>query len=285
MPNRLFPRCWSNHARFPRVPICKRPAIHPSGIVVCQRNSQANSTFRGSPLRRVFKSASPHPRRASPSSTNRSARANSASCTASPKWLGPGRDSTCSNNSRRKSSPPKHQPRSTRLNSPRKSSPRRHSIRSSNTRRPALLSFGIPHSPGNRSTRSQRGRADGPPPDTAGNCSNATPPGGLYPLSAYNRPSACGPLPRRVTHRRLRLGLAGVVAALARHLSRPIAGLHPNSLERPEVSSFVAPLSRGFDQRLARLGQRISASAWARRSLPMRAIRPASQRILCDGQP
>ena len=138
-----------------------RSAIQASGIVVCERNFQAKPTFRGSPFRRALRSASLQPIRFSLSITNRSACTASASCTASPKWLDPGGVSTCSNSSCRNSSPPKHQPRSTRLNSPRKSSPRRHSMRSANTRRPAALSFGMPHSPNNRSTRSHFGRRDG----------------------------------------------------------------------------------------------------------------------------
>ena len=40
-----------------------RSAIHASGIVVLQRNSQAISTFLGSPFRRAFRSASLQPSR------------------------------------------------------------------------------------------------------------------------------------------------------------------------------------------------------------------------------
>ena len=72
-----------------------RSAIHASGIVVCERNSQAGSIFLGSPLRRARKSASLQPIRFNPSTTRRSACTASASCTASPKWLGPGAVSTC----------------------------------------------------------------------------------------------------------------------------------------------------------------------------------------------
>jgi hypothetical protein len=50
-----------------------RSAIQTSGIVVCERNFQAKSTFLGSPLRRALRSASLQPIRFSPSTTNRSA--------------------------------------------------------------------------------------------------------------------------------------------------------------------------------------------------------------------
>ena len=65
-------------------------------IVVCNRNYQASSTFPSSPFRRVLRSASRQRIRLSPATTNRSTCTVSASCTASPKWLGPDRVSTCS---------------------------------------------------------------------------------------------------------------------------------------------------------------------------------------------
>ena len=43
--SRFWSRCCSNHARCPRVPMVSRSAIHASGIVVFERNSQASSTF------------------------------------------------------------------------------------------------------------------------------------------------------------------------------------------------------------------------------------------------
>jgi len=55
----------------------RRSAIRASGIVVCERNSQASSTFLGSPFRRACRSASLQPIRFNPSTTRRSA------CTAS----------------------------------------------------------------------------------------------------------------------------------------------------------------------------------------------------------
>ena len=117
---RPHPRPWSNHARCPRLPMFKRAAIHAKGMVVFERNSRANWTFPHSPLRRALRSASLQPIRFRPSTTRRSACAASAYCTASPKWLEPGRASTCSSSSWRNSSPPRHQPLSTRLNSPRR---------------------------------------------------------------------------------------------------------------------------------------------------------------------
>src|ERR1035438_10448482 len=59
--SRLWPRCCSNHARCLRVPMLSRSAIHASGIVVCERNSQASSIFLGSPFRRALRSASLQP--------------------------------------------------------------------------------------------------------------------------------------------------------------------------------------------------------------------------------
>ena len=43
--------------------MASRSAIHASGIVVLERNSQASSTFLGSPFRRAFRSASLQPSR------------------------------------------------------------------------------------------------------------------------------------------------------------------------------------------------------------------------------
>jgi hypothetical protein len=40
------PRCWSSHAKCPRVPMFKRAAIQAKGIVVLDRNSRANWTLR-----------------------------------------------------------------------------------------------------------------------------------------------------------------------------------------------------------------------------------------------
>ena len=137
---RFRPCCCSNHAKCPRVPRLSRSAI------------QASSTFLGSPFRHVLRSASLHPIRLCSAATTRSACAVSASWKASPKWLSPGRVSICSSSSYPNSSPPRHQPLPTRLNSPRRFCLRRHSIRSANTFRPAALSFGMPHSPNNRST-------------------------------------------------------------------------------------------------------------------------------------
>jgi len=62
-----------------------RSAIQVSGIVVCDRNSEAKATFRGSPFRHALRSASLQPIRVKPSTTNRSACIASASCTASPR--------------------------------------------------------------------------------------------------------------------------------------------------------------------------------------------------------
>src|ERR1035441_864246 len=98
--SRLWPRYCSNHARCPRVPMLSRSAIHASGIVVCERNSQASSIFPGSPFRRALRAASLQPIRCNPSTPRRSACAASASCTTSPKWLGPGGVSTCSRQKR-----------------------------------------------------------------------------------------------------------------------------------------------------------------------------------------
>ncbi len=89
-------RPWSNHARCPRLPILKRAAMQAKGRVVLDRNSRANWTFPRSPLRRALRSASLQPIRFRLSTTNRSAYAASACCTASPKWLGPGRASSSS---------------------------------------------------------------------------------------------------------------------------------------------------------------------------------------------
>ncbi len=108
--SQLFPCHCSSHARCPRLPMCKHAAIQAKGIVVLERNSRANCTFPRSPLRRALRSASLQRIRLRPSTTSRSACATSASCTASPKWLGPGRASTCSSSSLRNSSPPRHQP-------------------------------------------------------------------------------------------------------------------------------------------------------------------------------
>ena len=130
--------CWHNHHANTAFSVLSIPPpdqviaelsqprsgqVGPGGIVVCDRNRQASSTFLGSPLRRVWRSASLHLIRFSPATINRSACAVSAPYPASPKWLGPGRVSTGASSSCRNSSPPRHQPRSTRLNSPRKSCP------------------------------------------------------------------------------------------------------------------------------------------------------------------
>ena len=69
----------NNHAKYPRLPMLRRSAIQANGIVVWPRNSRANATFRRSPLRQVFNSASLHPSRFNPAVTRRSARACSPS--------------------------------------------------------------------------------------------------------------------------------------------------------------------------------------------------------------
>jgi len=136
--SRPFPRCCSSHARCPRLPMCKRMAIHAKGMVVLERNFRANWTFPRSPLRRALRSASLQPIRLRPSTTSRSACATSASCTASPKWLGPGRASTCSSSSWRNSSPPRHQPLSP--------GPSESGCASGSTHAPASRSFDRPAS-------------------------------------------------------------------------------------------------------------------------------------------
>ena len=62
-----------------------RSAIHASGIVDLERNSQASSTFLGSPLRCAFRSASIQPSRCNAAITRRPVCTASASCTALPK--------------------------------------------------------------------------------------------------------------------------------------------------------------------------------------------------------
>jgi hypothetical protein len=42
--------------QMPGVPMWSRSAIHASGIVVCERNSETNSTFLGSPFQRAVRS-------------------------------------------------------------------------------------------------------------------------------------------------------------------------------------------------------------------------------------
>src|ERR1035438_7001665 len=62
--SRLWPRCCSNHARCPRVPMLSRSAIHASGIVVCERNSQANRiTAPGKSRQRLLALEQLRPRR------------------------------------------------------------------------------------------------------------------------------------------------------------------------------------------------------------------------------
>jgi hypothetical protein len=47
-------RCGRNHVRCPCPPIRSRSAIPANGMVVLERNSRANATFCGSPLRRIL---------------------------------------------------------------------------------------------------------------------------------------------------------------------------------------------------------------------------------------
>ncbi|MEI6396308.1 MAG: hypothetical protein WCT12_35035, partial [Verrucomicrobiota bacterium] len=61
-----------------------RSAIQASGIVVCDRNSQAQSTFLGSPFRWSLRSASLQPIRSSPSITN----CRRATSSPPPGWVG-----------------------------------------------------------------------------------------------------------------------------------------------------------------------------------------------------
>jgi hypothetical protein len=56
--SRPLPRCWSSHAKYPRLPMFKRAAIQAKGMVVLERNSRANWTLPGAPLRRALRSAS-----------------------------------------------------------------------------------------------------------------------------------------------------------------------------------------------------------------------------------
>ena len=52
---RLLPRCWSRQAKCPRLLIWSRAAIQANGMVVCERNCQASSTFLGLALASRFK--------------------------------------------------------------------------------------------------------------------------------------------------------------------------------------------------------------------------------------
>jgi hypothetical protein len=45
--SRPLPRCWSSHAKCPRLPMFNRAAIQAKGMVVLERNSRANRTFPG----------------------------------------------------------------------------------------------------------------------------------------------------------------------------------------------------------------------------------------------
>jgi len=76
----------------------KRAAIQAKGMVVLDRNSQANLTFPSAPLRRAKVGLAP----AHPFETCHHqplGLRGPASCTLSPKWLGPGRASTWSSSS------------------------------------------------------------------------------------------------------------------------------------------------------------------------------------------
>ena len=64
--SRPLARCWSSHAKCPRVPMCKRAAIQAKGIVVLDRNSRANWTFPRSPLPRALDPCLSRPRLACP---------------------------------------------------------------------------------------------------------------------------------------------------------------------------------------------------------------------------
>ena len=68
--NRPPPRCWSNHAKGPRLPMFKRAAIQAKRLVVLARKSRASSTFPRSRLRRALRSASLHRSRLRPSTTS-----------------------------------------------------------------------------------------------------------------------------------------------------------------------------------------------------------------------
>ena len=85
----------NSQAKYPRLPIHSRCAIHASDIVVRERNSRASATFLASPLRFALRTSSVQPSRLRPSTTTRSACTSAASCTASPKWRGPGRALIC----------------------------------------------------------------------------------------------------------------------------------------------------------------------------------------------
>jgi len=47
--SRPLPRCWSSHAKCPRLPIFKRAAIQVKSMVVLKRNSRAKWTFPAHP--------------------------------------------------------------------------------------------------------------------------------------------------------------------------------------------------------------------------------------------